>query len=86
MIEKKIDYLVLGCTHYPILINTIKSIIPNTIKIIDNGKAVALQTKSILKKNQIENSSLELKYLFYCNGSPMSLNKILNNKFTVNKV
>ncbi|MDA7809854.1 glutamate racemase [Flavobacteriaceae bacterium] len=86
MIEQKIDHLVLGCTHYPILINTIKSIIPNTIKIIDNGEAVALQTKRILKKNQIENSSLELKYLFYCNGSPMSLNKILNNKFTVNKV
>jgi len=48
MIESNIDYLVLGCSHYPYLIPQIKKILPNTIKIIDSGEAVAKQTKKIV--------------------------------------
>src|SRR6476620_8304327 len=44
MIEANIDYLVLGCSHYPYLIPQIKNILPNHIKIIDSGEAVARQT------------------------------------------
>ena len=43
MIEKNIDYLVLGCSHYPYLIPKIKQILPKTIQIIDSGEAVAKQ-------------------------------------------
>ena len=42
---KNIDYLVLGCSHYPYLIPQIKKIIPSQIKIIDSGEAVAKQTQ-----------------------------------------
>ena len=35
MVAANIDYLVLGCSHYPYLIPQIKKIIPNSIKIID---------------------------------------------------
>ena len=54
MIDKGIDHLVLGCTHYPLLIKTIRSLIPKNIKIIDSGKAVAKQTKKLIEKNNIE--------------------------------
>ncbi|MCO7722543.1 glutamate racemase [Myroides odoratimimus] len=50
MVEKGIDTLVLGCTHYPYLIPIIETIIPKEIKIIDSGKAVAKQTKKILEE------------------------------------
>ncbi|MEO2144030.1 MAG: glutamate racemase, partial [Flavobacteriaceae bacterium] len=46
MIGKKIDHLVLGCTHYPFLNKILSKILPNTIKIIDSGEAVAKQTKA----------------------------------------
>ena len=85
MIKQKIDFLVLGCTHYPILIKTIKSLIPKNIEIIDSGNAVAKQTKKLLLENKIENTFYTGKDYFYCNGSPKSLNKILNNKFLINK-
>lgn len=49
MIAQNIDYLVLGCTHYPFLINQIKKIIPSTVTIIDSGDAVARQTQKLLK-------------------------------------
>ena len=86
MVYKGIDHLVLGCTHYPLLIKTIRSLIPKNIKIIDSGKAVAKQTKKLIEKNNIESNLIEVKYLFYCNGSPKSLNMILNNKFAINSI
>src|SRR5690554_2662035 len=53
MIEQNIDYLVLGCTHYPYLIPQIREIIPDHIQIIDSGKAVAKQTKNVLMQNNL---------------------------------
>jgi glutamate racemase len=43
------DYLVLGCSHYPYLIPQIKNIVPDHIQIIDSGRAVAKQTQNILR-------------------------------------
>ena len=84
--QNDIDTMILGCTHYPLLIKTIRSLIPKNIKIIDSGKAVAKQTKKLIEKNNIESNLIEVKYLFYCNGSPKSLNMILNNKFAINSI
>lgn len=53
MIKKGIDYLVLGCSHYPYLISNLKEILPEGVKIIDSGEAVARQTREILSTNRI---------------------------------
>lgn len=57
MIEKNIDCLVLGCTHYPYLIPQLKKILPESVKIIDSGEAVARQTKHVLEKSNLLNTS-----------------------------
>ena len=57
MIEKNIDFLVLGCSHYPYLIPQIKKIIPEHVQIIDSGEAVAKQTLNILRQNNLLNNS-----------------------------
>jgi glutamate racemase len=49
----KIDYLVLGCSHYPYLIPILKELLPKEVIIIDSGEAVARQTKSILELNNL---------------------------------
>lgn len=51
MIDQGIDQLVLGCTHYPFLRPLIEKIVPPSIKIIDNSKAVALQVQHQLREN-----------------------------------
>ena len=48
MIKAGVDHIVLGCSHYPYLIPTIKRLIPEHINIIDSGFAVARQTHAIL--------------------------------------
>jgi len=56
MLEQHIDYLVLGCSHYPFLIPKIREIVGNNVTIIDSGEAVAKQTKAILEKNNLLNT------------------------------
>ncbi|ESU29504.1 glutamate racemase [Flavobacterium limnosediminis JC2902] len=83
MVDANIDYLVLGCTHYPYLIPQIKKIIPDHIQIIDSGQAVAKQTQNVLKKNNLLNSSDETKkQIFYTNSDSKVLKDILG--FTEN--
>ena len=41
MLDAEIDCLVLGCTHYHFLTPILKQLLPNHVKIIDSGKAVA---------------------------------------------
>ena len=49
--NEKIDTLILGCTHYPLLKEAISKIYPN-IKIVDPAKETALDLKEILKENK----------------------------------
>ena len=84
MIENDIDKLVLGCTHYPLIIDSIKKIINESIEIIECSDAVALQTERILIKTNLINSRAEKsENLFYTNGDKNVLNSLLNNKFEI---
>ena len=58
-----IDVLVLGCTHYPILIEKIKNFL--NCKIIDSPHATSIKVKEYLKKNHwgaVNNSQLNDEY------------------------
>ena len=84
MIEANIDYLVLGCSHYPYLIPQIKKILPNSIQIIDSGEAVARQAKIILfEKDGLNDMIHQVKSVFYINSNPKVLKEVLNGKYEV---
>jgi glutamate racemase len=57
MLEKPIDHLVLGCTHYPFLRHALKKILPENITIVDCSIAVAKQTHRLLDLHNLHNSS-----------------------------
>lgn len=80
MIDAKIDYLVLGCSHYPYLISYLKEILPSQVTIIDSGEAVARQTNAILVKHQLLNSKRIAPTLqFYSNASLHPLKLLLKD-------
>jgi glutamate racemase len=83
MIEANIDYLVLGCSHYPYLIPQIKKILPEHIQIIDSGEAVAKQTQNILRDVVGFSESKNSNPIFYTNTNPRVLKEILDNNYTV---
>jgi len=78
MIDAQVDYIVLGCSHYPYLIPTLKEILPQHICIIDSGKAVARQTKTILNNLDFLRSETTPPHLaFYTNAEPQTLQDLL---------
>lgn len=86
MIEANIDYLVLGCSHYPYLIPQIKKILPDHIRIIDSGEAVARQTQNLLKNKVGFTSEKNNQPVFYTNSNPKVLKEILGNAYTVEEM
>ncbi|CAM3462300.1 Glutamate racemase [Flavobacterium longum] len=85
MIAANIDYLVLGCSHYPYLIPKIKKIIPEQVKIIDSGEAVARQTQHILREKVGLASNRKGSAVFYTNSDQKVLSSLLNNEYQVIK-
>ena len=84
MIAANIDYLVLGCSHYPYLIPQIQKIIPSNIQIIDSGEAVAKQTKNILQeKTGFRTENTRKNTQFYTNTDPKILSEILDNQYEI---
>lgn len=84
MIEAQIDYLVLGCTHYPYLIPILSEMLPNHITIIDSGEAVARQTKAILTTHGLLNvEPMKTSQTFLTNGSPGLLQSLTGVSFSV---
>ena len=83
MIDANIDYLVLGCTHYPYLLPLLLEMLPKHVKIIDSAEAVARQTKAILTQQNILNTHpISVTHQFYTNGNPEVMQALLNNKHT----
>ena len=50
--DPKIDTLILGCTHYPILLPKIKQYVPEGIRIISQGEYVASSLKDYLSRHK----------------------------------
>lgn len=87
MLEEGIDYLVLGCTHYPYLIPVLREILPKHVKIIDSGEAVARQTKAILEKSDRLNKFAAIeKSIFYTNTDSTILHYFLKDIETAKEI
>ena len=56
-LRSKIDTLVLGCTHYPILRDVIQETVGDDVKLIDSGEATASEVKALLKDKGLARST-----------------------------
>lgn len=59
LIDSRIDTLVLGCTHYPILRPVIESVMGEGVTCIDSGEAVAADVVTRLKESGLARTSQE---------------------------
>ena len=75
MINKNIDCLLLGCTHYNHIKDIIEKIIPVDIKIVDTITPVNKRVLNILKSNNILNKSTKKRTIkIFYNGKKLSSN------------
>ncbi len=78
MMERNIDTVVLGCTHYPFVIPLIQQIVGEKVRVIDPAPSVAKQVNRLLEAGGMRNPSTrrgEMK--FYTSGDPVSLRSML---------
>lgn len=69
--KNKIDTLILGCTHYPMLQDIFKSYFENKVNIISSAKTVAMAVKNYLEKNNLFSIRKE-KFLDFYVSDPIS--------------
>ena len=55
--EKRVNKIILGCTHFPIYEQIIREELEYDVELINTGKFVSLELEQILKKNNLENDN-----------------------------
>ena len=78
MLEKNIDTVVLGCTHYPFVIPLIEQIVGENVRVIDPAPSVARQAKRLLEASGMKNKSQEgARIQFFTSGDSASMKSLL---------
>ena len=72
--DEKIDAIILGCTHYPILTDKIKALLPAHIQLINQGDVVAKSLVDYLKRHPEidEKCSKNGELKFFTTENPIS--------------
>lgn len=85
LLEKDIDTLVLGCTHYSFLKPAIRKLIPNHIHIVDTGNAVANHLKHVLTEKNLLNKSGTLGVTdFWSNSLDQNADQVIKKLWSQN--
>jgi len=79
LMKENVDHLVLGCTHFPFLINDIKKITGNSVYLENPAPAVANRTKYILNENNIISENNGNTTTFYSTGNINILKNMVEN-------
>lgn len=78
MLEKGIDTVVLGCTHYPFVIPLIREIVGEKARVIDPAPAVARQVKRLLEAGGMRSDpSARGEVRFFTSGDPEAFKSML---------
>jgi glutamate racemase len=72
--DPRIDTLILGCTHYPILMEQIRKFVPDAVNIIAQGEVVADKLVDYLKRHpeMADNCSKNGEVVYYTTENPRS--------------
>ena len=78
MLEKNIDTVVLGCTHYPFVIPLIERIVGDSVRVIDPAPSVAKQAERLLEADGARNlSAARGRIRFYTSGEAAVVESLL---------
>ena len=84
-IKHETDTLILGCTHYPLLENTIKNVLGDKIQLVNPAKETAINVKKLLEeKNKLSCDKSE--YTFYVTGRENKFKENLNYILDIDKI
>jgi len=68
--DDKVDTVILGCTHYPLLKPVIRKVMGEHVRLIDSAKQVAIEVKKILSVEGMLNKNRRGSHKFYVSDNP----------------
>ena len=75
--DMEIDSLILGCTHYPVLLSVIRKVIGDHVQLIDSGIATAeVVRETLMSLNMITNSNALGKMDFFVSDIPSTFKEV----------
>lgn len=91
MLAKRLDTVVLGCTHYPFAFDAIREIVGEDVRLIDPAPAIARRVEQLLNEGGLRNPQLsggKTQYLTSGDSAKMKarLKELLGENATVEKV
>ncbi len=75
--QSKLDTLILGCTHYPLLKATLRKVLGRQIKLVDSAEEVVEDVRGVLARNQAFNEKVSGgNYKFLVSDEPAHFQKL----------
>jgi glutamate racemase len=75
--RRKIDTLILGCTHYPLLKQPIGEVMGDGVRLIDSAEETAKATRqALVELNLLNSSSAAGKHQFFVSDTPEKFKRI----------
>ena len=71
------DTLILGCTHYPFIKPLLRTLVPESISLIDTGAAVARQLQRLLAERELLADGPAPTGRFWSSGAPLAMQAVL---------
>ena len=86
MLDAEVDYIVLGCTHYPLLSNQINDITKGKISLLEPSKAIAKQTLKKIKEFELESEKDNRSTLIYTSGDNTEVVQTVLNQLKIDEI
>jgi glutamate racemase len=79
LIDRGADAIVLGCTHYTFLRDTITQVVGPSVSLFDGAQAVARQAAHVISplERQGDHSAAPGRTMFFTTGSPVAVARVL---------
>ncbi len=80
-IDKGVDTLILGCTHYPLLYDAIKKTVGDEMTLVDSAEPTAQMLKERLEEVDLLSDNPNPEYEFYVTDAPERVKKVAGRFF-----
>jgi glutamate racemase len=77
LLDQEIDTLILGCTHYPLLKETIEEVVGERVRVVDSAESTALAVERTLEeRNLARTPESEPLFRYFVSDDPGGLEKM----------
>ncbi len=75
--RQRIDTLILGCTHYPLLAHTIQQVLGSQVALVDSAKQTAIEVRGVLMgTDTLRHEPAKPRYRFFVTDEPTHFTRI----------